>query len=74
MAVSTIPIGSKMQLRLVVGHDTKGNPIYRTRSYSNIKPDAGDEDVFEVGMALVALQVHQLEDLYRVNELILEEE
>ncbi|MGI5876040.1 MAG: DUF1659 domain-containing protein [Dethiobacteria bacterium] len=74
MPVSTSPTGSRMQLRLVVGHDTEGSPIYRTRSYSNIKPGASDEDVYEVGMALASLQVHELEDLYRINELILEEE
>jgi hypothetical protein len=70
MAVSTSPTGSRMQLRLLVGQDIQGNPIYRTRAYSNVKPSASDEDVYAVGMALVGLQAHELDDLYRVNELM----
>ena len=71
MAVIANPLGSRILLRLVVGQDANFNPIYRTRSYSNIKPGATDEKVYEVGNALVALQTHDLEDLRRVNEVLL---
>ena len=74
MAVNTVPIGSRLQLRLIVGQDRQGNPIYRTRSYSNVKPDASDEDVFAVGNALAGLQQHDVEELRRTNDFILLEE
>ncbi|NMB41404.1 MAG: DUF1659 domain-containing protein [Firmicutes bacterium] len=74
MAVITHPLGSRMQLRLTVGQDDEGNPIYRSRSYSNVKPMASDDDVFAVGNALAGLQQHDLKEVRRINEHILIEE
>jgi hypothetical protein len=74
MPVNTNPIGSRMQLRLIVGQDTKGNPIYSSRSYSNVKPLASDDDVFAVGKSLADLQQHELGELRRINEYVLVEE
>ncbi len=71
MAVITNPLGSRMQLRLNVGQDDEGNPIYRSRSYSNVKPLASDDDVFAVGNALAGLQQHGLEEVRRINEYLL---
>lgn len=74
MAVIANPLGSRLQLRLIVGQDGQGNPIYRTRSYSNVKPDASDEDVLAVGNALAGLQQHEVEELRRTNDFVLIEE
>lgn len=71
MPVITQPVGSRLQLRLMIGQDTQGNPIYRTKSYSNIKPMASDQAVYAVGTALAGLQKHPLEELRRVNDFIL---
>ncbi len=74
MAVIANPLGSRLQLRLLVGQDDKGNPIYRTRSYSNVKPAASDQAVYNVGYALADLQEHELDALRRTNELVLIDE
>jgi hypothetical protein len=74
MPISANPVGSRMQLRLNVGQDAGGNPIYRSRSYSNVKPLASDQDIFTVGNSLADLQQHTLEEVRRVNEYVLEEE
>jgi hypothetical protein len=74
MAVNANPVGSRLQLRLNVGQDAEGNPIYRSRSYSNVKPLASDQAVFAVGSALAGLQQHGLEEVRRVNEYVLVEE
>jgi hypothetical protein len=74
MAVNAIPVGSRLQLRLNLGQDEEGNPIYRSRSYSNIKPLASDQDVFSVGNSLASLQKHGLEEIRRINDYMLEEE
>lgn len=74
MAVSAIPLISRLQLRLRVGYDGGGNPILRTRSYSNIKPAASHEDLFNTGQALAGLQEHALEIIRRVDEVELEVE
>lgn len=73
MAVNTVPIDSRLQLRLIVGQDEQGNPLYRTSSYSNVKPLVSDEAVYAVGTALAGLQKHTLEELRRTNNFILME-
>jgi hypothetical protein len=73
MAVTANPLGSRMQLRLIVGQDAAGNPIYQSRSYSNVKPLASDDAVFAVGNALAGLQQHGLEEVRRINEYVLVE-
>ena len=74
MAVISNPLGSRLQLRVITGQDDKGNPIYRTRSYSNVKPAASDDDLYSVGNALVDLQKHELDFIRRIDESILIED
>jgi len=40
MAASAIPVGTRLTLRLNTGLDEEFNPIYRNRSWQNIKPSA----------------------------------
>jgi len=71
MPVITNPVGSRLQLRFMVGQDAQGNPIYRSRSYSNVKPAASDDDLFAVGNALAGLQQHTLDEVRRISEYVL---
>lgn len=73
MAVSVTPLGSRLQIRVRLGYDTAGNPILRTRSYSNIKSTASHDDLYITGTELAALQDHHLELIRRVDEMELEE-
>ena len=73
MPVTTIPLSSRMQLRLKIGETAEGRDIIRSRSFSNVKPDAQDQDVHTVGTALSQLQANELKALHRVNEFELEE-
>lgn len=73
MAVTATPLGSRLQLQLIIGTTPEGKPILRTRSYSNIKPDADNEALFQTGQELTSLQQHQLEIIRRVDEMELEE-
>lgn len=74
MAVSAVPLVSRLQLRLLLGYNDDGSPILRTRSYSNIKPSASHEALFDTGQELAGLQEHTLELVRRVDEMELEEE
>ncbi|NLA10632.1 MAG: DUF1659 domain-containing protein [Firmicutes bacterium] len=74
MAVIATPLSSRLQLQVVVGTSLEGKPILRTRSYSNVKPGADHEDLYQTGQELAGLQEHQLEVIRRVNEFELEEE
>ncbi len=74
MAVTAIPLTARLQLRLNTGLDDNFNPIYRTRTYANIKASADNEDLFELAEEIGSLQLHTLEAVRRVVEYELEEE
>jgi len=74
MAIVANPVGSRLQLRLNVGQDTEGNPVYSSRSYANVKPLASDDAVFSVGNSLADMQEHELEEVRRINDFVLVEE
>jgi len=74
MAVTAIPVSSRLQLRLNTGFDENLNPVYRTRSFSRVKPGASNEDLFELAEEIGYLQVHTLEAVRRLDEVELEEE
>ena len=74
MAVNVIPVSARLQLKLNTGVDENFNPIYRTRSFSNVKPEADNVDLFELAQELGELQVHSLEAVRRLDEVELEEE
>jgi len=73
MAVSAVPQGSRLSLILQVGTDETGNPVYRTRSYSGVKPQATDQDVYDVAQMIVDLQQYPVAEILRVNDVELSE-
>lgn len=73
MAVNNVPVGSVLRLQLQTGVDGNGDPIIRNKSLSNVKPDALDQNVFDVAQALVQLQEHILENVLRIDSARLEE-
>ncbi len=72
MEVTAIPVRTLLQLRLQVGLDPKGNPKFSNRSFSNIKPTADNEDLYQLGQTLLELQEHELEVFRRIDEVELE--
>ena len=73
MPVNTIPVTARLQLRLNTGFDEDLNPLFRTRSFSNVKPSADNEELFELAQEIGSLQVHTLSTVRRVDEYELEE-
>ncbi len=72
MAVNVNPLSARLQLRLNTGLDENFDPIYRTRSFSNIKPAADNEDLFTVAQEIEGLQEHTLSAVLRIDEVELE--
>ncbi|MCG0277657.1 MAG: DUF1659 domain-containing protein [Thermanaeromonas sp.] len=68
MAVLVTPRESSLRLTLQVGTGEGGEPIYRVRTYNRVKPQALDQDVFDVAQALAGLQVHPVAAITRVIE------
>ena len=73
MAVNVVPISARLQLRLNTGLDENMNPVFRTRSYSNVKPAADNADLHELAQELGTLQVHNIDSVRRVDEVELEQ-
>ncbi|WP_347489224.1 DUF1659 domain-containing protein [Desulfoscipio sp. XC116] len=73
MAVEKVPSGTVLRMQFQTGLDGDGDPIYRTKSLSNVKTDAADQDIFDVARALVQLQEHTLVAVLRVDSAVLEE-
>jgi hypothetical protein len=66
MAVISTPVQSNLRIVVQTGTDLKGNPVYRNRSYSRVKPAALDQDVFEVAGAIAGLQKNTLQGIQRI--------
>ncbi|UNC90762.1 DUF1659 domain-containing protein [Candidatus Contubernalis alkaliaceticus] len=66
MPLQVLPGYSRIQLRLQVG--TVESPAYRTRTYSNVKHDSSDQDVYDVAFALGNLQQYDVDSIIRINE------
>jgi|BioPla2DNA2_1021312.scaffolds.fasta_scaffold00505_36 hypothetical protein len=59
MAVEARPLNSTLQLTYDLGTD-EGKKIVRRRSYSNVKIDAADQDLFDVAAAIAGLQSYPI--------------
>lgn len=67
MAVSKVPTASVLRLVLQTGVNAQGNPVLRNRNLNNIRPEAGDQDLFEVAQALAGLQEYALVGIARID-------
>ncbi|NLM51562.1 MAG: DUF1659 domain-containing protein [Firmicutes bacterium] len=74
MAIILEPNYSRCQVRLQSGVDDQGNPVFVSRTYGRIRPEATHEDVYEVITALMSLQsldvyaIRRLEEGELINE------
>ena len=73
MAVENVPVGTTLRLQLQTGVDGNGNPVFRNKSLNNVKPEALDQDIFDVAQALAGLQESILADVLRIDTARLEE-
>ena len=72
--VITIPRDSSLQLRLVVGtNPTTGAPIINSKSFSNIKSTALEQDAYDVAGALIGLQKYPVDEIRYEKEFQLTE-
>lgn len=73
MAVTSTVKRTRLQLKMNTGNDDKGKAIIRSKTYSNIKVNALDENIYGVGLALAGLQMHPVDIIQRLNDVELEE-
>lgn len=73
MAVANSPNPSRLTMVQHVGNNEEGRPIYRSKSFSNVKWDATDEDLYQVAAVLAALSEHPTVRIERTNNSVLSE-
>lgn len=71
MAVESTVLSSKMVLRYDMGLDENNNPIYKSKTYPNVKISAADQDFYDVAAQISTLQSNTLTDVRKVQEIIL---
>ncbi|MCX7781209.1 MAG: DUF1659 domain-containing protein [Negativicutes bacterium] len=68
MAVVKVPKASRLVIKVQTGISATGSPVYRMRTFRNVKPGAAEADVFAIGEALASLQRHPVSSVSRVDE------
>ena len=68
MPVVSNAVGSRLQLKFNVGNDENGRPIIKTKTLSNVKSDALDQDIMDISQAMAALQTNILSAVVRLDE------
>ncbi|CEH34390.1 DUF1659 domain-containing protein [Romboutsia lituseburensis] len=67
MAISTKnPSGLKLKFQTGTDPITQ-KVIVKTKTYSNLKPSASNDDVYEVGEILASLQGHSLLEIAKID-------
>lgn len=74
MAVVKTPTNSVLRIQLQTGVNTEGDPVYRTRSFNNVKANAQDQNLFDVADVLTGLQQYTLVAVMRVDNAQLAED
>ncbi len=67
MPVNRVAGGTVLQLELQTGVDAQGNPVYRNKNLRFVKPDAADQDLYDVAQALAGLQEYPLHKVSRID-------
>lgn len=62
---------SSLKMKLDCGLGDNGRSIIKSRTYSNLKPDAKSLDVFNVANALASLQQHSVLDITKQDNISL---
>lgn len=60
MAIIQMPDATRLVLTLQDGVDGEGNPVTKTKSFNNVKPDASDEALYHIANNLAQLQTKPL--------------
>jgi uncharacterized protein YaaR (DUF327 family) len=74
MAVVSQAKDSKLRIKYIDGVDEEGNNVVKTKTYSNVKIEASDEDLYAAADAMMERQSKTVEEIARIDEEELTEE
>ena len=68
MAVVSQAKDSKLRIKYIEGVDGEGKNIVKTKTYSKVKAEAVDADVYAAADAMMDLQSKAVEEIARIDE------
>jgi len=68
MAVEVRPLNTRVQIKFDLGTDGNGKKLTASKSLSNIKPSAADQDIYDVVSELTALQSYPVASIRKVAQ------
>ena len=71
MAVSETKNPSALKIKLDCGLNDNCRTIVKSKTYSNLKPDAQAQDTLDVARAIISLQVHDELEINKQDNTIL---
>jgi len=74
MAVNAVIKETRLKLELDGGLNEKGNPIVKAKTFSKVKTDADNENLFSAAESLAGLQEMPLIGIKRLDEIDLQQE
>ena len=67
MAVITTKNPSSLKMRFDCGKNDNGKVIVKSKSFSNVAPDATNDKVYEVAEIIASLQDHDLIEALKID-------
>ena len=68
MSVITMNNPSSLKIKLDAGKDyLTGNTIVKSKTYSNLKHNANNQDVYDVARALMNLQEYEILEIAKID-------
>lgn len=67
MAVTTIKNPSGLKMKFDCGKDENGKAIRKSKTFSNLRPDASPQDVYDVGVMIASLQEYALIEIAKAD-------
>lgn len=68
MAVVKTPQETRLGIKVDNGVSGAGTPVFKTLRFSNVKPSATDQNVFDLGSEISALQGKALAAIIRTDD------
>ncbi len=67
MAVTVLKNPSSLRVRFDCGKDDDGKAIRKTKTYSNLRHDALEQDVYDVGSKLASLSEFSVMEIAKID-------
>lgn len=68
MAIVATELEGKVKVTLNAGNDGEGNAIIKSKTFSRVKSDATDENIYAVANGIASLQEYPVNSIRKLEE------